>query len=237
MSQGHDEFRGEPIPGLPERLPAGERILWQGAPSWWDLTKRAFHIRTVAVYFAILIACHAIMQVMATGTGLFRAILSPLPIALIGLGLLTLLGWLSSKTTIYTITNRRVVLRVGIALPTAINIPFNVIRAAQMRLDRHGTGDIPLSLTGPGRIAYSSLWPHARPWRLKSPEPMLRSVCDAGHVAEVLSGALHAALGTATVPAQVGATVESQAAHTTPVAKITSAPSLDTPQVADGTFS
>ncbi|PKU23644.1 photosynthetic complex putative assembly protein PuhB [Telmatospirillum siberiense] len=237
MRRSHDEFQGEPIPGLPERLPVGERILWQGSPLWWDLTKRVFHIRVVAVYFGVLIACHAAMQVMETGTGLFRAILSPLPIALIGLGLLTFLGWLSSKTTIYTITNRRVVLRVGIALPTAINIPFSVIGAAQLRLDRNGAGDIPLSLTGRNRISYSSLWPHARPWRFQTPEPMLRSVSDAGHVAEVLSGALHAALGASTVPAPGGISAASEAGPPSPAAPIAGAPSLDTPQVANGIFS
>ncbi|MEM9764435.1 MAG: PH domain-containing protein, partial [Pseudomonadota bacterium] len=29
-----DDFRSEPVRGLPALLPKGERILWQGAPSW-----------------------------------------------------------------------------------------------------------------------------------------------------------------------------------------------------------
>ena len=29
-----DEFVGEPLNGLPQRPPAGETILWQGAPQW-----------------------------------------------------------------------------------------------------------------------------------------------------------------------------------------------------------
>jgi hypothetical protein len=28
----HDDFKFEPIRGLPEQLPEGEHILWQGAP-------------------------------------------------------------------------------------------------------------------------------------------------------------------------------------------------------------
>ncbi|HBB55427.1 MAG TPA: phosphopantetheine adenylyltransferase, partial [Hyphomonadaceae bacterium] len=31
------EFDFEPVRGLPEALPAGEAILWQGAPSAWGL--------------------------------------------------------------------------------------------------------------------------------------------------------------------------------------------------------
>jgi len=37
MSKGHDDFAGEPVRGLPEKLPAGERILWQGMPDWHPL--------------------------------------------------------------------------------------------------------------------------------------------------------------------------------------------------------
>ncbi len=28
----HDDFAFDPLPGLPEALPAGENILWQGRP-------------------------------------------------------------------------------------------------------------------------------------------------------------------------------------------------------------
>jgi len=34
------------------------------------------------------------------------------------------------------------------------------------------------------------LWPHARPWRLKAPEPALRCIPEAGRVADMLAGAL-----------------------------------------------
>jgi hypothetical protein len=50
-----NEFEHEPVRGLPEKLPAGERILWQGTPSWRALAIRAFHARKVALYFAALV--------------------------------------------------------------------------------------------------------------------------------------------------------------------------------------
>ena len=42
--------------GLPERLPEGETLLWQGRPSWRQLALRAFHVREIAIYFALLLA-------------------------------------------------------------------------------------------------------------------------------------------------------------------------------------
>ena len=48
----------EPVPGLPERLPEGETILWQGAPMAQSFARYAFHIRAVAAYFALLAVWH-----------------------------------------------------------------------------------------------------------------------------------------------------------------------------------
>ena len=50
-----------------------------------------------------------------------------------------------------------------------------------------------LSLAGSDRIAYLHLWPHARPWRLKRTEPMLRALADAPAVAAQLAQALQQA--------------------------------------------
>jgi hypothetical protein len=205
MSHGHDDFQNEPVRGLPERLPPGEQILWQGAPQWWQLAKTVFHIRAAAIYFAALMAWRADIRMTGAGDAhaAILAVLSLLPVAMIGLGLLGLLAWLSCRTTVYTITNRRVVLRIGVALTTSINIPFNVIAAAGFRPQAGATGDIALSLQHSApRIAYSTLWPHARPWRVTAPEPMLRAIPDARHVAALLGAAMGEVLpGTTGLPA------------------------------------
>ena len=39
------EYEAEPIRGLPGLLPKGEHIVWQGAPQWQALSRRAFHTR------------------------------------------------------------------------------------------------------------------------------------------------------------------------------------------------
>jgi hypothetical protein len=207
MSGGHhDDYHVEPMPGLPENLPAGEYILWQGAPRWWELARRVFHIRAAAAYLLVLVLVRSGMRLQNGGThAALLSMLSLLPFVLMGLGLLALLAWLSSRTTLYTLTNRRVVFRIGIALPMAINIPFSAIAEAGLRQGAGGTGDIVLTLTKGNRIAYSNLWPHVRPWRFKAPEPLLRTIDDAESVAGLLAAALRgeapAALRTVSVPA------------------------------------
>ncbi len=196
MSRGHDDYQTEPIRGLPETPPPGERILWQGSPRWWQLAKDVFHIRAVAIYLSGLMAWRVSVHA-ADVDGIHAAVvtvLSLLPMAAMTLGLLGLLAWLCCRTTVYTITNRRVVFRIGVALPTAINIPFGVIDTAGFRPRAHGSGDIALTLRGADRVAYSHLWPHVRPWRLAAPAPMLRAIPDAAHVARILAAALGEAL-------------------------------------------
>jgi Bacterial PH domain len=135
-----------------------------------------------------------------------RSTVWPLALAGLGLGLVGLMAWLSARGSVYTITDKRVVMRIGIVLTLTFNIPFKRIAAAGLHLDAAGTGDIPLALLPPDRIAYLHLWPHARPWRLGRPEPMLRSVPDAAKVARLLTQAWSEATGLATEPRTVADT-------------------------------
>ena len=57
------EHEWEAAPGLPSALPAGERVVWQGAPDWRSLAVHAFHVRKVAIYFALMLAVQAINQI------------------------------------------------------------------------------------------------------------------------------------------------------------------------------
>ena len=193
----HDDFAFEPVPGLPERLPPGERILWQGSPNWWGLSLRVFHFRKVAIYFAILLAWLAISTLYDGGTlvAALLATLNLLLIALLGLGILTGLAVLYARTTIYTITSKRVVLRFGVALPMTVNFPFAVVGDASLRLCGDGTGDIPFALRGEDKLAHLVLWPFVRPGHYKHPQPMLRAVSEAPAVAAILSRALKEELG------------------------------------------
>lgn len=176
------EYEYEPIRGLPGELPHGEHILWQGAPQWRSFAVSALKTRWIGLYFAGLFA------LSAAGGSLFGMI-ATLVGASISLGLLALFAVMVARTTVYTITNRRVVLRIGVALNTCINLPLKLIASADLRQRDKTHGDIALTLTGRHRLGYAMLWPHARPFRLASPQPMLRALPDAARVAATLAKA------------------------------------------------
>lgn len=178
----------EQIRGLPGPLPEGERILWQGAPHWPTFARSAFHLNKVAVYFGLLLVWR-LLAAHYDGNPLASA-LWPLPLAAVGLGIIAFLAWLVERTSVYTLTNRRIVMKVGIALPVTMNFPLRLIGNVDLMTRRNGTGDIPFVLGSDDKIAYLHLWPHARPWRFAKAEPMLRAIPDAARVAELLAGAL-----------------------------------------------
>jgi hypothetical protein len=184
----------EPVHGLPEALPPGEHMLWQGAPDWRALAVQAFHVRKVALYFGVLIAWRFAVVYGDAGVGAaLTSIAWALPLAATGLALLAALAWLTARTTVYTLTERRLVLRIGIVLTVTFNLPLARVAAAALR-QRGATGDITLTLSGRERIAWLHLWPHARPWVLTQPQPMLRALPDAAIVARALAVALQASL-------------------------------------------
>ncbi|NJA90224.1 PH domain-containing protein [Rhodocyclus tenuis] len=190
MSGSHEH---EPIRGLPELLPEGERILWQGAPSWPSLARNALHINKVAAYFSLLLAWRLISlftETAAPPAQALAAALWPLPLAFIVLGFIALFAWLIERTTVYTLTNRRIVMRIGVALSMTMNFPFRVIASADLVTFANGTGNLPFRLGSADHVAYLTLWPHARPWRFAKSEPMLRCIPNAAHVAALLAEAL-----------------------------------------------
>lgn len=189
-----NEHDFEPVPGLPAPLPEGEAILWQGSPAWRSLARRALRVRLAGAYFAGLIAW-GISGGISAGTPSTVIALSALRLTALGivaLSLLALFAWLIARTTIYTITTRRVVLRFGIALPITIQIAFPMIEAAAMHHWLDGTGEIALALQPGQRVAYLVVWPHTRPWKLLKAEPSLRGLTDAANVARILARALSA---------------------------------------------
>jgi hypothetical protein len=190
-----DEFDIEPIPGLPERLPAGETILWQGAPAWRQVARHALHVRKIAFYFAVLTVWNGVSALQA-GKSIGAAAISAswgVGMGLAACALLAGFAWLVGRSTVYTVTNRRVVMRFGIALPMTVNYPYALVQAANLRLHADGTGEIPLAMRRGSKLSYLVLWPHVRPWKFGNPQPMMRAVPEAERVARILGRALAAA--------------------------------------------
>jgi hypothetical protein len=189
---GEHEFEAEY--GLPAPLPAGERLLWQGQPDGATLAREALHWRALTLYFGVILAWRAGF-VIADGGSLLQASIAAawlLPLAVFAIGITLALSTLIRRTTVYTLTDRRIVMRIGIVLTVTFNLPYRQIDAMALHLGHHGHGDIALTIGGGNRIGYIHLWPHARPWHVRAPQPMLRALPDVQRVAALLARALQA---------------------------------------------
>ena len=182
----------EPFPGLPEALPRGETILWRGAPDMASFALHVLHTRAIAAYFLVIGAWQSVVIVHDGGT-LAAAGMSALWYGgLFAAAMLLLYGyaWLVARSTIYTVTNKRVVFRFGMALPMIVNLPLNQIEAADMRSRSGDVSDIAITTRGKGRPPYVMMWPHVRPWKLRPPQPSLRCVRNGKLAAKAIAGAL-----------------------------------------------
>ena len=180
------------LEGVESPLPDGESILWQAKPERSALALHAFHARKIALYFLALICLSAIFA---------RGEAEPLTFFLNSAKWLALGGAmactfaftvaaLASRTTLYAITERRVVMKIGIALPIVLNIPLNIIDGVDIKRRPDGTGDVALRLANKSRVAFAVLWPHARAWHVRYPEPLLRGVTNVDAVGATLKQAL-----------------------------------------------
>jgi hypothetical protein len=197
-----NEHDYEPVPGLPAPLPEGETILWQGQPSWKPLARQALRVRQIAIYFAVLVAWgfvgnladHVSLQDIAISSGRL------IGLAVAAVAVLTGFAWLAARTTMYTITTKRVVMRFGIAFPMTFQIPFTKIESAGARLASDGSGEVALLLQQGTRLAYLIMWPHVRPWHYARSQPAFRGLADAAPAAQVLSRALAASASQSAPP-------------------------------------
>ena len=216
-SLGH-EYEFEPQYGLPERLPSDEHIVWQGSPDVRALAASAFHTRKLVLYFGLLVLACAwpALESGADAMALLRSVKWIVPLSLTGLLCVWTLAWMTARTTVYTVTNKRIVMRLGIVLTVTFNLPFKRIAAADVRSLDSGCGDISLALHGDDRIAWVHLWPSVRPWRIKQPEPTLRAIADVQTVAVQLRDAWSQATGMQAKPAMQ----ETASRHASPALQV-----------------
>lgn len=168
--------------------------LWSGRPRWTSAAVRIWKAPWVAAYFAVLLADGARLALAGArapphawaGEGKLLAA------AVIVVGGLTAMALMTARTTRYTIDARAVTLRYGVALPATLVIPFAAIEHLGVRIHTDGSGDVALRLKPGQGVIYPKLWPHARPWRFRRAEPMLRCIPDAGASAALLCRALSA---------------------------------------------
>lgn len=185
-----DDFAVEPIVGLPELLPKGEVILWQGRPNWLRLTIESLNLWWVIGYFGLLVAWRfvTVIDYLPLGTAVSVSVPFLFVAAFVGL-LLCSIGYIQARSTVYTITNRRIVMRIGAALTMTLNLPFTKIDNAAVAKKRGGFGNIAFETSGNTKFSYFVLWPHARSWYFGKPQPTLKCIPDIEKVSSILGEA------------------------------------------------
>lgn len=170
----HGDRMGTPAPD--------EKVLWKGRPAFRLFARTAFHTLTLGVYFAVLVVIAMMMG--NTNAAIVSAALGAALIAI-----LYLLAWLSTRSTLYILTDTRLIMRIGMAIETRINLPLKQVTAAHFRARGADHGDIALELAGERMLGVVLLWPHMRPWHYNRPQPMLRAVPDAARLAQLIADA------------------------------------------------
>lgn len=186
----HDDFKFEPVRGLPEQLPEGEHILWQGSPDAGRLARDAWGLRWVAGYFVLLAVWR--VGVSSADFPLGIAVMHALPFLILGLvacAIIYVIAYVQARSTVYTLTNKRVAMRIGAALTMTLNLPYTWIGTAKLELTKSGHGTLAFELIGDSRVSYLMTWPHVRPWYISRTQPALRSIPDAEKVAAIFAEA------------------------------------------------
>jgi len=186
---GMTEYEDEPVEGLPDFLPEGETMVWQGRPTVAAMARRVFFIPHLALYFGLLIAGHTVYRLMegvsaaqVMGTFVWQAGLA--------VTVLVLLAWLArsyAASVMYTLTSERLVIRSGVALPMMVNIPIEQITAADMRVYRDGTGDIVLTPIADRKLHWVLLWPNVSAWYSRPIRPLLRGLAEPHRAADAFA--------------------------------------------------
>lgn len=186
----HDDFKFEPVRGLPEALPEGEHILWQGAPDPKCLAKDAWKMNWIMGYFVVL----AIWRVVVSSdtVPLTTAMGHGIPLLLAGAvacAIVYAMAYVQARATVYTLTNKRVAMRIGAALTMTLNLPYVCIGNANAQICKSGHGTIAFELIGDTRFSHIMTWPHVRPWFLRQTQPAFRCIPDAARVAQIFASA------------------------------------------------
>lgn len=179
------------IRGVNEALPAGERVLWEGAPEAKALARHLFFVRPISIYLSAMVLWWIAVNWSQSGTTGFWVTLGT---QIVLSGGVVLAAWMFARAiargTTYAITDRRIVLNFGVIFPLTINLPLRYVQGASAKQFADRSGQIAVQLNSSAKLAWIVLFPHVRPWRFNNPEPLLRGLSDPVKVGEILREAV-----------------------------------------------
>lgn len=190
----HDSDIRVRIDGVEEPLPLGEKLLWEGRPSLSTMAFRVLHLRLALFYWGVVAAGFLLWGAQGgRPSGALAADLAwLLLVAAVGSGILFGLAAALRSSTTYALTDRRVVIRMGAAFPSVLNLPLGRIASVDVRVsgrNREGeeVGDLVLTPAGDDRVGWLYLWPHNRPWSFRDPRPAFRALPRVSEVGSLVA--------------------------------------------------
>lgn len=181
--------------GEVSRLPAGERVLWSGAPDRRSLARYFLRERWVLAFVAFSFAVGAADALQHADGAIPRLIgvsTLSLMLATIAVVSIRLFAWRLSNTSTYVITDRRVFFNIGIVLRADANIPYSSVEDVDLQRRSDGSADLMVTLTGAQEIPWLLLFPHMT-WRgTHRGRPTFRALRDPQLAADAVVRALRA---------------------------------------------
>ena len=170
-----------------DAIPNGESILWKGRPSLWGFSWNLFGLKWITLYLGIL----SIVSVARFFASDFYTAfyVDFLPFFLSGIfASIILIGLAATQTysTVYIITENRVIIKTGAALSFLISMPFKKIKEVNLQKRGASIGTISFELLSEKRVPYISCWPSVRPWKFKRTQPAFSCIGSVDEVATIL---------------------------------------------------
>ena len=177
------------------RLPAGERVLWTGAPDQRALARWFLRERWVMGFVLVSFAIGAADALQHTEGAIPRlvgvATLSAF-LAAVAIVSVRVFAWQLARSSKYVITDRRVYFNIGIVMRADANIPYSSVETIDLRRRSDGSADLMLTLTDKQEIPWLLLFPHMT-WRGHNRgRPTFRGLREPQPAADAVVGALRA---------------------------------------------
>jgi hypothetical protein len=182
--------------GEVSRLPAGERVLWSGAPDQRSLARYFLRERWVLGFVAVSFAIGVgdalqhgggNMVPRLVGVSTLSAIL-----AIVAIVSIRFFAWRIAKSSKYVITDKRVFFNIGMVLRADANIPYSSVDGVDLLRRSDGSADLMVSLSDAKEIPWLLLFPHMT-WRgSRRGRPTFRALKTPQVAADAVVGALRA---------------------------------------------
>jgi Bacterial PH domain len=140
--------------GEVSRLPAGEKVLWTGAPDQRALARYFLRERWCLAFVAFSFSLGAAVPRLI-GVATLSTIM-----AIVAIVSIRLMAWQIAKSSKYVITDKRVYFNIGIVMRADANIPYSSLDGVDLRRRSDGSADLMLKLTGEQEIPWLLLFPH-----------------------------------------------------------------------------